>query len=84
MLEAMGRQSEVKPTLEKILSYNSLEVVAFDENDLLMGANNMITNNTDFNDGVNAAIMMRIGISEAYSNDQKHLSKLDFLRLTFK
>lgn len=84
VLEAMGRQPDVKPTLEKILSYNSLEVVAFDENDLLMGANNMITNNTDFNDGVNAAIMMRIGISEAYSNDQKHLSKLDFLRLTFK
>lgn len=84
VLEAMGRQSDIKPTLEKILSYKSLKVVGFDENDLLMGANNMVVHNLDFNDGVNVAIMMRIGVSEAYSNDYKHLGKLNFLRLIFE
>jgi len=32
----------------------------------------MIVHNLDF-DGVNVAIVMRIGIFEVYSNDQKHL-----------
>ena len=83
VLEAMGRQGDIKSTLEKILSYKSLEVVEFNGNDLLMGANNMVIHNVDFNDGVNVAIMMRIGVSEAYSNDYKHLGRLDFLKLIF-
>ena len=83
VLEAMGRQGDIKSTLEKILSYKSLEVVEFNGNDLLMGANNMVIHNVDFNDGVNVAIMMRMGVSEAYSNDYKHLGRLDFLKLIF-
>lgn len=84
VLEAMGRQGEIKPTLEKILSYGALEVAGFDEDDLLVGANNMVIYYIDFNDGVNAAIMGRLGITEAYSNDEKHLGKVDFLRLIFE
>ena len=84
VLEAMGRQGEVKPTLEKILSYTALEVAGFDEDDLLVGANNMLVCHIDFNDGVNTAIMERLGIGEAYSNDERHLGKVDFLRLIFE
>ncbi|MBS7622323.1 type II toxin-antitoxin system VapC family toxin [Candidatus Bathyarchaeota archaeon] len=84
VLEAMGRRGEIKPTLEKILSYKSLKVIGFDESDILMGANNMVAHNTDFNDGLNVAIMLRSGITEVYSNDYKHLGKLDFLRLIFE
>jgi len=84
VLEAMGRQGEVKSTLEKILSYAALEVVGFDEDDLLVGANNMLFYHIDFNDGVNTAIMERFGIGEAYSNDEKHLGKVDFLKLIFE
>lgn len=84
VLEAMGRQGEVKSTLEKILSYTALEVAGFDEDDLLVGANNMLVCHIDFNDGVNTAIMERLGIGEAYSNDEKHLGKVDFLKLIFE
>ena len=84
VLEAMGRQSEVKPALEKILSYGPLEVVGFDEDDLLVGANNMLIYQIDFNDGVNIAIMERNGVREVYSNDKKHLGKVDFINIVFK
>ena len=84
VLEAMGRQGEVKSTLEKILSYTTLEVAGFDEDDLLVGANNMLVCHIDFNDGVNTAIMERLGIGETYSNDEKHLGKVDFLKLIFE
>ena len=84
VLEAMGRQGDIKPTLEKIMSYQTLDVVDFSGDDLLMGANNMSAEQIDFNDGVNLALMMRLGISEVYSNDQKHLGKLDFLKLIFE
>jgi len=84
VLEAMGRQATIRSVLEKILSYKTLRVVGFDEQDLLMGASNMVASRVDFNDGVNAAIMMREGISEAYSNDSKHLGKLDSLQLIFE
>ncbi|MCK4474742.1 PIN domain-containing protein, partial [Candidatus Bathyarchaeota archaeon] len=40
VLEAMGRQGDIKSTLEKILSYKNLEVVGFETDDLLVGANN--------------------------------------------
>jgi predicted nucleic acid-binding protein len=43
----------------------------------------MIAENLDFNDGVNLALMMRLGVTEVYSNDQKHLGKVDFLKLVF-
>ena len=84
VLEAMGRQGEVKSTLEKILSYTALEVAGFDEDDLLVGANNMLVCHIDFNDGINTAIMERLGIGETYSNDEKHLGKVDFLKLIFE
>lgn len=84
VLEAMDRQGEIRPTLEKILSYEALEVVGFDEDDLLVGANNMTVYRVDFNDGVNAAIMGRLGVTDAYSNDRKHLGEVDFLRLIFE
>ena len=83
VLEAMGKQGDINPSLEKIMSYKALNIVNFNEDDLLMGANNMKTENLDFNDGVNLALMMRLGVSEVYSNDQKHLGKLDFLKLIF-
>jgi hypothetical protein len=84
VLEAMGRQSDIKPTLEKILSFKNLKVVGFGEDDLLWGAGNMIAHKIGFNDGVNVAIMMRMGIAEVYSNDYKHLGKLSFLKLIFE
>jgi len=84
VLEAMGRQGDIKSTLEKILSFRSLEVVGFDVDDLLVGASNMEFYGVDFNDGLNVAVMTRIGISEVYSNDVKHLGKIDFLKLIFE
>ena len=84
VLEAMGRQGDIKSALEKILSFKSLKVVGFDADDLLVGANNMELYGVDFNDGLNVAVMTRIGVSEVYSNDLKHLGKMDFLRLIFE
>ncbi len=83
ILEAMGRQRDIKPTLEKILSYETLKTTEVNSDDLLMGANKMAEHNVDFNDGVNIALMIRLGICEVYSNDQKHLGKLDFLKTIF-
>lgn len=84
VLEAMGRQGDIKSTLEKILSYKNLEVVGFETDDLLVGANNMRLYGIDFNDGLNVAVMTKIGVLEAYSNDSKHLGKLDFIKLVFE
>ncbi len=72
----MGKQSHVKPTLEKILSYDDLSVLTFDSDDLLVGANNMITYGIDFNDAVNVSIMSKTGVNQVYSNDKKHLGKI--------
>jgi predicted nucleic acid-binding protein len=83
VLEAMGKQGDIKPTLEKVQSYKTLEVVDFSRDDLLVGANNMATENVDFNDGVNLALMMRLGVDEVYSNDKKHLGRLESLKLVF-
>jgi len=66
------------------MSYQTLKVIDFNEDDLLIGANNMSAEQVDFNDGVNLALMMRLGILEVYSNDHKHLGKLDFLKLIFE
>jgi predicted nucleic acid-binding protein len=84
VLEAMGRQGDIKSTLEKILSFRSLEVVGFDADDLFVGASNMEFYGVDFNDGLNVAVITRIGVSEVYSNDVKHLGKIDFLKLIFE
>jgi len=84
VLEAMGKQSNIKPTLEKILSYKNLEIAEFNQDDLLVGANNMRLYGIDFNDGINISIMAKTGTYEAYSNDHKHLKKVDFLKTTFE
>jgi len=84
VLEAMGKQSHIKPTLEKILSFKGLKIVDFNTDDLLVGATNMQLYGIDFNDAVNIAVMTRIGVSEVYSNDYKHLGKIDFLKLIFE
>ncbi len=84
VLEGMGRQGEIKPTLEKIMSYSTLEVMRFGEDDLMVGANLMTRENVDFNDGVNLSLMMRSGVNEVYSNDKKHLGKLDFVKIVFE
>ncbi len=83
VLEAMGKQGEIATVLQKILSYKTLQVVEVSSDDLLIGAENMAALNLDFNDGVNIALMTRLGISETYSNDQRHLGKLDFLKTVF-
>ncbi|MCW3995486.1 MAG: type II toxin-antitoxin system VapC family toxin [Candidatus Bathyarchaeota archaeon] len=84
VLEAMGRQGDIKPALEKIMSYGSLEVVEVSSDDLLVGAFNMAVEKVDFNDGVNLAVMRRLGINEVYSNDRKHLGKIEDLKLIFR
>jgi len=53
--------------------------VGFDADDPpLVGANNMELYDIYFNNGLNVAVMTRIGVLEAYSNDHKHLGKIDF------
>lgn len=66
-----------------MMAYKTLKVVGFSSDDLLVGTNNMSVENLDFNDGVNLALMMRLGVTEVYSNDQKHFGKVDFLKLIF-
>lgn len=84
VLEAMGRQGSIKASLEKILSYQSLDVLGFDESALVVGANNMAAYGLDFNDGVNVALITNHGVSEIYSNDHAHLGKIEFLKLIFE
>ena len=84
VLEAMGSQGDIKPTLEKILSYASIEVAGFDSDDLIVGSSLMSAHHVDFNDAVNLAIMERMGITEIYSNDDKHLGRLGFIRTVFE
>jgi predicted nucleic acid-binding protein len=84
VLEAMGRQGSIKASLEKILSYESLDVLGFDESDLMVGANNMAVYGLDFNDGVNVALVANRGVFEIYSNDHAHLGKIEFLKLIFE
>jgi len=84
VLEAMGRQSDIKETLEKILSYPSMEIAVFESDDLIVGSNLMASHRVDFNDAVNLAIMERLGIDEIYSNDEKHIGKLGFIKTVFQ
>jgi len=84
VLEAMGRQGDINPTMEKILSYESLRVADFGAEDLVMGSVNLMNYRIDFNDGVNLAVMERNGVKEVYSNDERHLGRVDSLRLVFE
>ncbi len=84
VFEAMGRQGDIKPALEKILSYSTLHIEPFDTDDLIVGANLMATHHLDFNDAVNVAIMERLGATEVYTNDERHLGRLGFIRTIFE
>jgi len=84
ILEAMGRQGDINPTIEKILSYESLRVADFGAEDLVMGSVNLTNYRIDFNDGVNLAVMERNGVKEVYSNDERHIGRVDSLRLVFE
>jgi predicted nucleic acid-binding protein len=84
VLEVMGRQGDIKLALDKITSYKALTVVGIDEDDLLMGANYLAIQKIDFNDGVNLAVMSRLGVTEIYSNDQKHLAKAKSIKTLFE
>jgi predicted nucleic acid-binding protein len=83
VLEAMGKQGSIESTMQKIYSFKSLKPIEITSDDLLMGANNMGAYRLEFNDGVNVALMIRTGICEVYSNDKRHLGKLDFLKIIF-
>jgi predicted nucleic acid-binding protein len=39
----------------------------------------MVAHRVGFNDAVNLAIMERLGVDEIYSNDDKHLGRLNFI-----
>jgi predicted nucleic acid-binding protein len=84
VLEAMGKQGDIKSTLERILSFSFLKVESFDSDDLLVGASLMASHHIDFNDAVNVSIMERLGVTEVYSNDEKHLGKIDFIKRIFE
>ncbi|MDP2900221.1 MAG: type II toxin-antitoxin system VapC family toxin [Candidatus Bathyarchaeota archaeon] len=84
VFEAMGRQGDIKPTIEKILSYSTLHIEPFDADDLIVGATIMANHHLDFNDAVNVALMERLAIHEAYTNDEKHLGRLGFIRTIFE
>ena len=84
VLEAMGKQGDIKETLEKILSYPSLLITSFDSDDMIVGSNLMVMHRLDFNDAVNLAIMERLGIDEIYTNDEKHLGRLGFPKTVFE
>lgn len=83
VLEAMGKQGYIKSTLDKISSYNLLEIEEVSLRDLQVGATLMLKHEIDINDGINLAIMGRKGIKEVYSNDKKHFGKIRGLELTF-
>ncbi len=84
VFEAMGRQGIIKPGLEKILSYSTLRIEPFDVDDLIVGASLMATHRLDFNDAVNIAIMERLSVTEAYTNDEKHLGSQEFITAIFE
>jgi len=63
--------------LEKILSYESIEVAPVEADDLLVGATYMAQYGLDFNDAVNLAILERGRVSGVYTNDGRHLGRVE-------
>lgn len=84
VLEARGRQGDIKATLEKILSYTSIRVSPVDADDLLVGATYMAQYGLDFNDAVNLAIIERSRVTKVYTNDRKHLGKIEHIETVFE
>jgi len=84
VLEAKGAQSDIKPVLEKILSYDHVGVVEVLTDDLVVGAAYISQFGMDFNDAVNLAIIERLGITKVYSNDKRHLGRIDHIETVFE
>lgn len=84
VLEARGRQGDIKATLEKILSYTNIRVSPVDADDLLVGATYMAQYGLDFNDAVNLAIIERSRVTKVYTNDRKHLGKIEHIKAVFE
>jgi len=84
VLEARGRQGDIKATLERILSYTSIRVSPVDADDLLVGATYMAQYGLDFNDAVNLAIIERSRVTKVYTNDRKHLGKIEHIEAVFE
>ena len=84
VLEAKGVQSQIKPTLERISSINNLEVVGFSLDDMFVASTYLTKYGLDFNDAVNLSIMTRSNLSLCYTNDKKHLGKVDLIETRFE
>ena len=84
VLEAKGSQGDIKPVLEKILSYDHVDVVEVLVDDLVVGAAYISQFGIDYNDAVNLAIIERLGITKVYSNDKKHLGRIDHIETVFE
>jgi len=84
VLEARGRQGDIKEALEKILSYVTIKVAPVQADDLLVGATYMAQYGLDFNDAVNLAIIERTGATKVYTNDRKHLGKVEHIETVFE
>jgi predicted nucleic acid-binding protein len=83
VLEASGKEALIKTTLEKILSYEHLEIEGFDTDDLLVASNMLLKHDLDYNDAINLAIMEKHGLNKVYSNDKKHLGSIEFIERVF-
>lgn len=83
VLEARGKKGLIKTTLEKILSYDSLVVEGFDQDDLLLASSMLHKYDLDFNDAINLTIMEKKGLNRIYGNDKKHLEKLEYIERVF-
>ncbi|MBD3173161.1 PIN domain-containing protein [Candidatus Bathyarchaeota archaeon] len=84
VLEARGTQGDIKTVLEKILSYRCLRVVEAVADDLLVGAAYMTQYGLDYNDAVNLAIAERLNIEKIYTNDKRHLGRVEHIEAVFE
>jgi len=84
VLEAKGAQGQIKPTLERISSIDNLDIVQFSLDDMLVAPTYMATYGLDYNDAVNVSVMTRMGIPLCYTNDKKHLGKVDLIETKFE
>ena len=84
VLEARGAQGDIKAALEKILSYRSIRVIGVEVDDLLVGAAYMAQYGLDFNDAVNLAIVERCRVTKVYTNDKRHLGRVEHIETVFE
>ena len=84
VLEAKGVQSQIKPTLERITSINNLDIVQYSLDDMLVAPTYMTSYGIDYNDAVNVSVMTRLNIRTCYTNDKKHLGKIDLIKTKFE